>query len=320
MTTANSSPPRRATRSSSRSTPWMRCATISSSRSPTWWPRVSLTSLKRSRSSSATEKRVQVRTLDGLGQPLQQELAVGQPGQRVVQGLVLLDQRHPRRLVHGEHRDQQQRDEPRAAHRREHDERREREHGGGRDDVVDDVLGERLPERLPDVGRDARHEHVVHDEPDHPRRDDPQQVGAVERATGRDQAVREAGHHHRDERRAGGQHVLPHVEEELPRRLVLDHLGGDGDAGLQQQRGPQPPHVHDREDEGCRGDGPLGVPCARRTHRAQLAEQDERRDHPERRGHHAHLGLDLDGGDHDERPPAPHRDVPGQREQRPVGQ
>ena len=40
-----------------RSTPWIRCATSSSSRSPTWWPRVSLTSLNRSRSSSATENR-----------------------------------------------------------------------------------------------------------------------------------------------------------------------------------------------------------------------------------------------------------------------
>src|SRR5207302_657339 len=43
---ANSSPPRRATRSPSRMVPRSRRATSTSSRSPTWWPSVSLISLK----------------------------------------------------------------------------------------------------------------------------------------------------------------------------------------------------------------------------------------------------------------------------------
>ncbi len=48
--TANSSPPSRAIESPSRSASWRRRLTSRSSRSPLAWPRVSLTSLKRSRS------------------------------------------------------------------------------------------------------------------------------------------------------------------------------------------------------------------------------------------------------------------------------
>ena len=262
----------------------MRCATISSSRSPTWWPRVSLTSLNRSRSSSATESR-QVRTLDGLGQPLQQELAVGQAGQRVVQGLVLLDQRHARRLVHGEHRDQQERHEPRAAHRREHDEWREREDGGGGHDVVDDVLGERLPERLPDVGSDARHEHVVHDEPDHPREDDPDDV-----ATGEAEVIGSLGVGWTPNASITGPpvaatliDVLTRVEEDLPRFLAPHQLARKRRDGHEHERGRESPDVEDREHERVRGDGPLRVVRAGGAHGAQLAQQDERGDDPERR-------------------------------------
>ena len=52
--TANSSPPRRATRSVARTAPCRRCPICCSRMSPTWWPSVSLTSLKRSRSSSSS--------------------------------------------------------------------------------------------------------------------------------------------------------------------------------------------------------------------------------------------------------------------------
>ena len=55
-TMANSSPPRRATRSIWRVTACSRCATCCSSRSPAWCPRESLTSLKRSRSRYSTAK------------------------------------------------------------------------------------------------------------------------------------------------------------------------------------------------------------------------------------------------------------------------
>ena len=53
---ANSSPPRRATVSASRTLSARRRETSTSSRSPTTWPRMSLTSLKRSRSSISTAK------------------------------------------------------------------------------------------------------------------------------------------------------------------------------------------------------------------------------------------------------------------------
>ena len=52
-TTANWSPPRRASRSSCRRQPWMRWATSSKTRSPISWPRLSLTCLKRSRSTTS---------------------------------------------------------------------------------------------------------------------------------------------------------------------------------------------------------------------------------------------------------------------------
>ncbi len=53
-TTANSSPPKRATRSSSRTVPIRRSATTCSTESPVSWPWVSFTGLKSSRSTSAT--------------------------------------------------------------------------------------------------------------------------------------------------------------------------------------------------------------------------------------------------------------------------
>src|SRR5438105_2286001 len=54
MSSANSSPPRRATVSVGRTTAERRRASSFSIRSPQWWPSVSLTSLKRSRSMSRT--------------------------------------------------------------------------------------------------------------------------------------------------------------------------------------------------------------------------------------------------------------------------
>ena len=65
-----------------------------SSRSPTWWPSESLTSLKRSRSrnSTAAHARPALAALgaqDRLREAVQEQHAVGQPGQRVVQRVVL---------------------------------------------------------------------------------------------------------------------------------------------------------------------------------------------------------------------------------------
>ena len=54
ISTANSSPPSRATESPARSVSVRRAPTVHSSRSPLWWPSVSLISLKRSRSIIST--------------------------------------------------------------------------------------------------------------------------------------------------------------------------------------------------------------------------------------------------------------------------
>ena len=70
-----------------------RRATAISSWSPTWWPSESLTSLKRSRSRNRTAAAAcGVRALgaaDRLVEAVEEQHAVGQAGQRVVQGVVL---------------------------------------------------------------------------------------------------------------------------------------------------------------------------------------------------------------------------------------
>ena len=77
--TANSSPPRRATVSSGRTASRSRCATICRSRSPVWWPRVSLTSLNRSRSRTNKRDGLRVLAVEERGLELfDEELAVGQ--------------------------------------------------------------------------------------------------------------------------------------------------------------------------------------------------------------------------------------------------
>ena len=74
-----------------------------------------------------------------------QQLAVRQPGQGVVQGRVLLLQRDGRGLVDEEQRQQEQRDQLPGRAGDDHDERRQREHGEGGDGVVADVVDEVVP-------------------------------------------------------------------------------------------------------------------------------------------------------------------------------
>ena len=86
--TANSSPPKRAMVSDGRTHSHSRSATAISSSSPTAWPSVSLTVLKSSRSTNSTATEgsgSRERLLD----PVDEQRAVGQVGERVVEGLVL---------------------------------------------------------------------------------------------------------------------------------------------------------------------------------------------------------------------------------------
>ena len=94
MRTANSSPPSRATRSPSRTSPVIRSVTATRSASPAAWPSVSLTTLKSSRSRNRTAVTPSAGRAgrSRLEDPLERQLEhppVGRPGQRVALGQVL---------------------------------------------------------------------------------------------------------------------------------------------------------------------------------------------------------------------------------------
>ena len=86
--TANSSPPRRATVSEERVVLTMRCATACSRRSPASWPRESLMFLKlsRSRNMTATEALAALRQRERVLHPVAEQVAVGEQRQRIVEG------------------------------------------------------------------------------------------------------------------------------------------------------------------------------------------------------------------------------------------
>ena len=87
---ANSSPPSRAARSSLRMQLLIRSATAASRRSPAAWPSVSLTTLKSSRSRNSTARTLSVRQAPpaAASHLLGEHGPVREPGQRVVVGLV----------------------------------------------------------------------------------------------------------------------------------------------------------------------------------------------------------------------------------------
>ena len=147
--TPNSSPPSRAARSRSRRSSRRRAATAMSNASPAAWPRLSLTVLKssRSRKRAATEP-VPVRVGERRLGRLDETAAVGQAGQRIVEGLEaeLCLQRAPLGHVAGEHADE--------AGEASQDE--QRQHGGPDRDhhqPAGCVRAERDEERAGDHGR-----------------------------------------------------------------------------------------------------------------------------------------------------------------------
>ena len=96
QTMLNSSPPSRAAVSLARSTERSRSANVTSTRSPIGWPSSSLIALKPSRSMISTQvgRVLAAAALEGVPQPVLEQQAVGQAGQRVVQRAV--DQLRPR--------------------------------------------------------------------------------------------------------------------------------------------------------------------------------------------------------------------------------
>ena len=77
--------------SEARRTEWRRSPTATSSASPAAWPRLSLTSLKSSRSTNRTTGTIPLGSarLEPRGDDLGEQRAVRQAGQRVVRGLVV---------------------------------------------------------------------------------------------------------------------------------------------------------------------------------------------------------------------------------------
>jgi hypothetical protein len=87
--TANSSPPRRETMSSPRTADTIRRPASTSSSSPAAWPKLSLTSLKRSRSRNSTANTGDRRCGRAIARCRRSSRRpVGQAGQRIVHGLV----------------------------------------------------------------------------------------------------------------------------------------------------------------------------------------------------------------------------------------
>ena len=90
MSTANSSPPRRAAVSACRMQPSRTSATARSNSSPVEWPRLSLTVLKLSRSKNMTAIGPALRSMRATAwfRRSAEERLVGQAGERVVEGLI----------------------------------------------------------------------------------------------------------------------------------------------------------------------------------------------------------------------------------------
>ena len=91
-TSTNSSPPKRAGISWRRTAPRRRSVTASRRRSPAWWPRLSLTTLKRSRSmnSTATPRPLRSMRSSALCRRFIRSRRLGRPGERVAQELLLV--------------------------------------------------------------------------------------------------------------------------------------------------------------------------------------------------------------------------------------
>jgi hypothetical protein len=235
---ANSSPPSRATVASGGTAADMRSATRRRYSSPSWWPRESLTALKSSRSASITTKRV-VRAVGGvelLVEALAEELAVGQLGELVVEGAVLVDDRLAATEVDGQQRQRQERHEQHVGLRAGQQDGRQRElEAGGpgvEAEVAEDVGRQRAAgeDRRADPGedvvdaeqRDAGHDH---------RRQLARDVHRVGLA--RPQLEDEAGHRDRDR-------VLGRVEDDLHRGRAVQGVGHGRRRGVQEHRRQRP--------------------------------------------------------------------------------
>jgi hypothetical protein len=156
---------------------------------------------------------------DRLLDAVAEQDAVGQPGERVVDGLVLLGDRGAPAAVDREQRQEQQRHERQRVVGGEHDDRREPEHQSRRRRLREPVVDEVAPDPASlDQRQHGGHERRVDEEERQRRGHDRGDVAGreVELARARDvgqQAEHEPGRGHR-------QRVLRHVVGDLVRRLA----------------------------------------------------------------------------------------------------
>ena len=269
--TANSSPPSRATVSSSRSCSPIRRATSSRTASPAWWPRVSLMSLKRSRSmtSTAVVGALAARERQRLAGALGEEVAVGKAGQCVTRGQLAVGDRLAAGALHGE---QRQRDECHQGGRVAHADQGERRHAEQdalrpdlRLELAEDLVGEAAPGVR---GHDARHQAGVDGEEREAGQHDREQVEGAERVHD-DVAADEFEDHRRREQR---EDVLRGVEAGAHGRRAAGDRDGQAAADLRGNRPHRPPAQQQRGGEGAREGDLAGV--ATEADREGLADQD----------------------------------------------
>ena len=158
---------------------------------------------------------------DGLVDPVAEELAVRQAGERVVQRLVLLRDRLAATAVDGEDRQEEQQDRRQREVGGEDDDRGEREHQPGGRGLKEQVAREVGEDREALDHRDHRRDdHRVEDEEDDRGQQDADQIAGDDVRLVR---ARETGRGLQD--RAGGgdrDRVLQDVERDLLDRLAPD--------------------------------------------------------------------------------------------------
>jgi hypothetical protein len=174
---------------------------------------------------------------DGLLDAVAEQDAVRQPGERVVDGLVLLRDRGAPAAVDRVQGQEEEADQREGVVRRQHDDRREPEHqargGGLGEPVLDEVAPDADALDHRDHGRDDRR---VDDEEGERRGEDRRQVIGIEVELARARDLR-GEHPEHDAGDGDGDRVLREVERDLARRLVAQQVGDQVGAEQAHERG-----------------------------------------------------------------------------------
>ena len=210
-----------------------------------------------------------------LVEPLVEHGPVWQSGQVVVQGPMGVRDRLTSPERDGEHREEQQRNQPEALMRPRNDHRREREQEAARPRQECDVAAQKVADGLPAEQRDTQHREPVvqHEE----RRDGCQdrcQLRSCELAVlGLEKPQHGTGGRDRD---CG----LRGVEGQLHRSGAPDQIRHQTRSDIDRERCPRTKHDQHREREGRRDSHLLDMGAARNTDRQELAQHDERSEQP----------------------------------------